>query len=264
MQQGSANLNVMIKAARKAGRSLLKDFGEVENLQTGVKPPQDFTRRAAVQSGEIIADELTHARPNYGMLTADGDAPGTDPTRSWIVTPLDGMVNYQHGTPHWAVCIALRHKGEVASSVIYDPLRDELFWAEKGTGAWLDGRTRLRVAGRTALIDCSFATNLPAASQKYLPAALKDLGRLLPVVAGVRQSGVPALDLAHVAAGRMDGFWQRGLQPWEFAAGILMMREAGGFAEPMRKDQTLLEDGHVVAGSANVFDKFAAIVRTAD
>lgn len=264
MQQGSANLNVMMKAARKAGRSLLKDFGEVENLQTGLKPPQDFARKAAAQSAEIISADLEHARPNYGFLSAAGDVDGTDPTRSWIVTPLDGVTNYLHGTPHWAVSIALRHKGEIASAVTYDPLRDELFWAEKGTGAWLDGRTRLRVAGRVNLIDCTFATGLPAANEKYLPAALKDLARLLPVTAGVRQSGVASLDLAHVAAGRMDGFWQRGLKPWDVATGILIMREAGGFAEPIRKGQVMLEDGHVVAGSSGAFEKFASIIRSGD
>lgn len=262
MQQGSANLNVMIKAARKAGRSLLKDFGEVENLQIGLKPPRDFVQRAAAKSDEILREDLAHARANYGWLSATGEVDGTDPTRHWILTPLDGATNYLHGLPHWAVSIALRHKGEIASAVTYDPLRDELFWAEKGTGAWLDGRTRLRVTGRVGLIDCTFATNLPAANEKYLPAAIRDLGQLLPVCAGVRQSGVASLDLAHVAAGRMDGFWQRGLKPWDFATGILILREAGGFVEPMRDGQSMMEDGHVVAGASGVFEKFAKIIRT--
>ncbi|SDZ01051.1 myo-inositol-1(or 4)-monophosphatase [Jannaschia faecimaris] len=261
MQQGSANLNVMIKAARKAGRSLLKDFGEVENLQTGIKAPRDFTQKAAAKAEEIIREDLSHARVNYGWKSAAGDVDGIDPTRNWIVTPLDGGTNFLHGTPHWAVSIALEHKGEIASAVTYDPLRDELFWAEKGTGAWLDGRTRLRVAGRVALIDSLFATNLPAANEKYLPAAIKDLAKLLPASAGVRQSGVPSLDLCHVAAGRLDGFWQRGMNLWDYATGVLILREAGGFVEPLRSGQTLLEDGHVVGGSSGIFEKFAGTVR---
>ncbi|WP_179378565.1 inositol monophosphatase family protein [Jannaschia marina] len=261
MQQGSANLNVMIKAARKAGRSLLKDFGEVENLQTGVKQPRDFTTRAAAKAEEILRDDLAHARENYGWLSAAGEEEGTDPTRHWVITPLDGAANFLHGIPHWAVSIALRHKGQIATAVTYDPLRDELFWAEKGTGAWLDGRTRLRVSGRIALVDCVFATNLPAAGGKYLPAAIKDIAQLMPAVAGLRQSGVASLDLAHIAAGRMDGFWQRGLKPWEFATGILIVREAGGFVEPMRPAQTMMEEGHVLAGSGAIFEKFAGVIR---
>ena len=261
MQQGSANLNVMTKAVRKAGRSLLKDFGEVENLQTGPKAPRDFAVKAAARADEILREELTHARPNYGWTAAAGVEPGTDPTRSWVLTPLDGIANYLHGTPHWAVSVALRHKGEIVSGVTYDPLRDELFWAERGTGAWLDGRTRLRVSGRIALIDCLFATSLPAANEKYLPAAIKDIARLLPVCAGVRQSGVTALDMCHVAAGRLDGVWRRGMDLWEFAAGTLILREAGGFVEPMREGQVMADDGHVVGASSSAFDKLASILR---
>ncbi|CTQ49736.1 inositol monophosphatase family protein [Jannaschia donghaensis] len=264
MQQGSANLNVMTKAARKAGRSLLKDFGEVENLQTGLKAPRDFVTKAAASADEIIREDLSHARPNYGWKAASGESEGTDPTRHWVITPLDGTANFLHGMPHWAVSIALQHKGDIVSAVTYDPLRDELFWAEKGTGAWLDGRTRLRVAGRISLIDCLFATNVPAANEKYLPAAIKDLAQLMPVTAGVRQSGVPSLDMCHVAAGRLDGFWQRGLNLWDLATGTLVLREAGGFVEPLRPGQTLLTHGHVVAASSAIFDRFAGTLRTAD
>tara|TARA_R110000850_G_scaffold26367_17_gene75641 strand:+ start:1110 stop:1931 length:822 start_codon:yes stop_codon:yes gene_type:complete len=262
--QGSANLNVMIKTARKAGRALLKDFGEVEALQVSANGPRDFTNKAVAKSEDILRADLENARPNYGFQALSCSVEGTDPTRRWIITPLDGSMNYLHGIPHWAVSIALEHKGEVVSAVTYDPLRDELFWAEKGTGAWLDGRTRLRVSGRIALVECIFATGLPAAAEKYLPAAIKDLVQLLPVCAGVRQSGVPSLDLAHVAAGRFDGFWQRGMKPWEFATGILILREAGGFAEPIRDTQTMLQDGHVIGGSSAIFEKFSKIIRSTD
>ncbi|UWQ19045.1 inositol monophosphatase family protein [Jannaschia sp. M317] len=264
--QGSANLNVMIKAARKAGRSLIKDFAEVENLQVGTKGPGDFVSRADHAAEEIIREELMGARPTYGWLGEESDeVAGKDPTRRWIVDPLDGTTNFLHGMPHWAVSIALEHKGEVTSAVIYDPVKDELFYAEKGAGAWLDGKVRLRVSGRTSLIETVYATGLPWAGNKYLPAALKDLGRLLPVCAGVRRWGAASLDLAYVAAGRYDGYWERGVKPWDIAAGILLVREAGGLVEPIRPEtQTLMENGQLISGSAAIFEKFAKIVRSSD
>ncbi|UWQ20047.1 inositol monophosphatase family protein [Jannaschia sp. W003] len=263
--QGSANLNVMIKAARKAGRSLVKDFREVENLQVGTKGPGDFVSRADRAAEDIIRAELMEARPNYGWLGEEsGETKGTDPTRRWIVDPLDGTTNYLHGMPHWAVSIALEHKGEVVSGVIYDPAKDELFVAEKGAGAWLGDRNRLRVSGRTAMHEAVFATGIPFAASKYLPATLRDLGRLSPACAGVRRWGAAALDLAYVAAGRYDGYWERGLHPWDIAAGILIVREAGGFVQPIREGQSLLEDGHLVAGSGAIFERFADVIRTRD
>ncbi|MGB3409355.1 MAG: inositol monophosphatase family protein [Jannaschia sp.] len=264
--QGSANLNVMIKAARKAGRSLLKDFGEVENLQVSAKGPGDFVSRADRAAEEIIREALMEARPTYGWLGEEsGEAAGKDPTRRWIVDPLDGTTNFLHGMPHWAVSIALEHKGEIVSGVVYDPTKDELFWAEKGAGAWLDGRQRLRVSGRTSMIETVYATGLPFAANRYLPAALKDLGRVLPVCAGVRRWGAAALDLAYVAAGRYDGYWERGVHAWDIAAGVLLVKEAGGIVEPIRPDtQTLLDDGHLVSGSAAIFSKFSALIRSSD
>ena len=204
----------------KAARSLVKDFREVENLQVGRKGPGDFVTKADRAAEEIIRDELTEARPNYGWLGEEtGAADGKDPTRRWIVDPLDGTTNYLHGMPHWAVSIALEHKGEVVAGVVFDAAKDEMFLAEKGAGAWLNGNQRLRVSGRTALIETVHATGVPWAGSKYLPAALKDIGRLMPVCAGLRRWGVASLDLAYVAAGRFDGFWERGLHPWDIAAG---------------------------------------------
>jgi myo-inositol-1(or 4)-monophosphatase len=260
--QGSANLNVMIKAARKAGRRLLKDFGEVENLQVSAKGPGDFVSRADRMAEQTIRAELMEARPNYGWLGEESEeVPGKDPTRRWIVDPLDGTTNFLHGMPHWAISIALEHRGEVVIGVVYDPVKDELFWAEKGAGAWLDGRSRLRVSGRTTMIETVYATGLPFASTPYLPAALRDLGRLLPACAGVRRWGAAALDLAYVAAGRYDGYWERGLNPWDMAAGVILVREAGGIVEPIRPEGQALMDGHVLAGSAAIFDKFAKVIR---
>ncbi|MBC7131894.1 MAG: inositol monophosphatase [Roseovarius sp.] len=259
--QGSANLNVMLKAARKAGRLLLKDFGEVENLQVSMKGAGDFVSRADIAAEKALKAELTGARPNYGWAAEEGgEEPGTDPTRRWIVDPLDGTTNFLHGLPHWAVSVALEHKGEVVAGVIHDPVRDETFFAEKGAGAWMNDR-RLRVSARNRMIEAIFATGLPFGGRADLPETLQDLARLLPACAGVRRWGSAALDLAYVAAGRYDGFWERRLNAWDLAAGILIVREAGGLVEPLRKDGDILGDGEVIAANEAMFDKFARVIR---
>ncbi|MEO0389241.1 MAG: inositol monophosphatase family protein, partial [Pseudomonadota bacterium] len=229
--QGSANLNVMIKAARAAGRSLAKDFREVENLQVSSKGAGDFVSRADIASEQIVRETLMEARPNYGWVGEESDAvEGKDPTRRWIVDPLDGTTNFLHGQPHWAVSIALEHKGELVSAVVFDPAKDEMFVAEKGQGAWFNGM-RLRVSDRTRLIESVFATGLPFGGRSGLPETLQDLARVLPTCAGVRRVGAAALDLTYVAAGRYEGYWERGVNEWDIAAGTLIVREAGGFVE---------------------------------
>ncbi len=262
--QGSANLNVMIKAARKAGRSLVKDFREVENLQVSMKGAGDFVSKADLAAEAILKEELMGARPNYGWLGEESDEEqGKDPTRRWIVDPLDGTTNFLHGMPHFAVSIALEHKGEVVSAVVYDPAKDEMFYAEKGQGAWMNMNTRLRVSGRNKMIESVFATGVPFGGAKYLPATLKDLAALMPQVAGVRRWGAAALDLAYVAAGRYDGYWERGVNIWDIAGGVLLVREAGGLIEPLREGQNLMEDGHVICANAEIFETFSKVIRTA-
>jgi myo-inositol-1(or 4)-monophosphatase len=261
--QGSANLNIMIKAARKAGRSLVKDFREVENLQVSSKGAGDFVSRADIAAERILKDELLGARANYGWLAEEeGEIAGTDPTRRWIVDPLDGTTNFLHGLPHWAISIALEHKGEIVSAVIFDPAKDEMFVAEKGQGAWLN-ESRLRVSDRKTMIESIFATGLPFGGRPDLPETLQDLARLLPATAGVRRWGSAALDLAYVAAGRYDGFWERRLNAWDVAAGLLIVREAGGFAEAIRPGGSSLNDGEIVAANTHLFDVFARIIRNA-
>ncbi|SFI47728.1 inositol monophosphatase family protein [Albimonas pacifica] len=260
---GSANLNVMIKAARKAARGLLRDFGEVENLQVSRKGAADFVSRADLKAEEIIKKELMEARPAYGWLgeESDREIKGADQTRRWIVDPLDGTTNFLHGLPHWAISIALEHKGEVVAGVILDATKDEIFAAEKGAGAWLNDR-RLRVSSRRDMTEMLFATGIPFAGTEGLPATLKDLSKLMPRCAGVRRFGAAALDLAWVAAGRYDGFWERGLKPWDMAAGLLMVREAGGFAESLSDpERNPFETADVVAANAEIFEKFAGLLR---
>ncbi|MDO5757749.1 MAG: inositol monophosphatase family protein [Rhodobacterales bacterium] len=257
----SANLNVMMKAARKAGRALAKDFREVENLQVSMKGAGDFVSRADIQAEQIIKSELMNARPTYGWLAEEGgEEPGADPTRRWIVDPLDGTTNYLHGLAHWAVSIALEHKGQIVAGVVYDASKDELFFAEKGEGAWMN-ESRLRVSGRDKLIESMFATGLPFGGRSDLPHTLQDLARLLPVCSGVRRFGAASLDLAYVAAGRYDGFWERRLKPWDLAAGLLIAREAGALVEPLAEGRSILDDGAILCANSAIFDKFARIIR---
>jgi myo-inositol-1(or 4)-monophosphatase len=258
---GSANLNVMLKAARKAGRALLRDFGEVEQLQVSAKGPGDFVSRADRQAEATIRQMLMEARPTYGYLgEEEGAQAGEDPTRRWIVDPLDGTTNFLHGLPHWAVSIALEHKGQVVAGVVHDPVKDETFWAERGEGAWLN-ESRLRVSGRARLIESLFATGIPFAAKRTLPATLQDLARLMPECAGVRRFGSAALDLAYVAAGRYEGYWEREISPWDMAAGLVIVAEAGGLVAPIREGGRPLEDGEVIAANAVIFDRFAAVIR---
>jgi myo-inositol-1(or 4)-monophosphatase len=257
---GSANLNVMIKTARKAGRQLVKDFGEVENLQVSAKGPGDFVSRADRMAEKTIREALMEARPSYGFLGEEGgNTPGEDPTRRWIVDPLDGTTNFLHGLPHWCVSIALEHKGAIVAGVIHDPVKDETFWAEKGQGAWMNDR-RLRVSGRTQLIESIFATGIPFGGRPDLPKSLTDLARLMPTCAGVRRMGAAALDMAYVAAGRYEGFWERGIHEWDVAAGMIIVTEAGGAVGPMVPGDDPLA-GDIIAANFEIFDKFAAIVR---
>ncbi|MEM7320330.1 MAG: inositol monophosphatase family protein, partial [Pseudomonadota bacterium] len=205
--------------------------------------------------------ELLGARPTYGWLAEEGGKiAGEDPTRRWIVDPLDGTTNFLHGMPHWAVSIALEHKGNIVSGVVYDPAKDEMFVAEKGAGAWMnDGR--IRASGRTRMIESVFATGLPFGGRPDLPDSLQDLARLMPVTAGVRRWGAASLDLAYVAAGRYDGYWERALQPWDVAAGSILVREAGGLVDTINSGESVVETGNVICANEPIFNQFAKAIR---
>ena len=263
MSQASANVNVMIKAARKAARSLLRDFGEVENLQVSSKGPGDFVSKADIKAEQLIREELTEARPNYGWLGEESvEVKGADPTRRWIVDPLDGTTNFLHGMPHWSISIGLEHKGEIVAGVIYDPVKDEMFVAEKGAGAYLNDR-RLRVSGRKDIGEMIFGIGMPFSASTLLAPALREMAAVAPISAGIRRLGSSALDLAYVAAGRLDGWWERGNKPWDIAAGILLVREAGGFTGPLDEGGDVFGAGGMVAGNANVFEPLTKLLRAA-
>jgi myo-inositol-1(or 4)-monophosphatase len=263
---GSANLNLMIQAARKAARKLIRDFGEVEQLQVSVKGIGDFVSNADHRAEETIREVLTESRPNYGWLGEEtGEEGGKDPTRRWIVDPLDGTTNYLHGLPHWAISIALEHKGEIVAGVIYDPIKDEMFTAEAGQGAWLNDR-RLRVSARRDLSTMLFATGFPFGTRLGVDEMLGEIGRMMPRTAGIRRWGVAALDLAYVAAGRFDGFWERGLAPWDIAAGIVIVREAGGLVGHIG-DETGAGDplptGDIIAATPGAFGPLTKLLSPA-
>ena len=256
-------MTVMTDAVMKASRSLKRDFGEVENLQVSSKGPGDFVSRADLKAEEIVRSELMAARPNYGWVGEESAAAaGADPTRRWIVDPLDGTTNFLHGLPHWAVSIALEHKGEIVAAVVYDPVKDEIFVAEKGAGAWMNDR-RLRVSGRRDMIEMIFATGIPFGGRPELPRNLRELATLTPRTAGIRRWGSAALDLAYVAAGRVDGFWERGLNAWDVAAGILLVRESGGLVGSIEDGGDPLEGGSLAAANANVYEPMRTILREA-
>ena len=229
MTTPSALLQVMIDAARKAGRKLARDFGEVAELQVSKKGPADFVSSADLAAEQTVFEILTKARPGYNFLGEErGLIEGTDKTHTWIVDPLDGTTNFLHAIPHFAVNIALEREGSVVAAVTFNPITGDSFWAEKGKGAFLGAEKRLRVAARRSLDESLLATGIPFAGKPGHAQFLKELHQVSQRVAGVRRYGSAALDLAWVAAGRYDAYWERGIKAWDVAAGALLITEAGG------------------------------------
>ncbi|MEZ5871040.1 MAG: inositol monophosphatase family protein [Nitratireductor sp.] len=245
----SALLNVMTAAAMKAGRGLSRDFGEVQNLQVSMKGPGDFVSAADRKAEGVIRAELQRARPEFGMLLEEsGAVPGSDPQNRWIVDPLDGTTNFLHGIPIFAVSIALEREGQIVAGVVYNPAMDELYTAERGGGAFMNDH-RLRVGGRKEMADCVVGTGIPHLGKRDHSIFLEQQRRIMLEVAGVRRMGAAALDLCYVAAGRLDGYWESGLSPWDTAAGILMVREAGGFVSDYDDGNAMFDTGTIVAGN---------------
>jgi myo-inositol-1(or 4)-monophosphatase len=259
----SALLNVMVQAARKAGRTLKRDFGEVEKLQVSLKGPANFVTAADKRAEDILYQELSRARPGYGFLGEEGGRrDGADKTHTWVVDPLDGTSNFLHGIPQFAVSVALEREGTIVAGVIYNPANDELYTAERGKGAFLEDQ-RLRVAGRQRLVDAVVACALPHYGRGDLVLFRKEFAAVQDKVAGLRRFGAAALDLAWVAAGRLDGYWERNLSPWDMAAGLLMVREAGGFVSDIDGGDAMLEKGHIVAGNETMHRELVRLLKAA-
>jgi len=254
----SPHVTVMANAAQKAAKRLLRDFAEVEQLQVSIKGPSDFVSQADIRAEQTLKEELTKARPGYAFLMEESGASGSDNWAwRWVVDPLDGTTNFLHGIPHWAISIGLERRlpdggSELAAGLVYAPACDEMYWAEKGAGAFVNER-RLRVSARRDIHEAVFATGVPfrAVAPRRRTAFTRTLMALMPEVAGIRRFGAAALDLAWVAAGRYDGYWELGIQPWDMAAGLLLVREAGGYATSTG-DEDPRESGNVVAGNPHL------------
>jgi len=245
----SPALNVMVAAARKAGRGLIRDFGEIENLQVSLKGPGNFVSTADKRTENLLLEELTRARPGYCFLSEESGAmDGPDKTHRFIIDPIDGTTNFLHGIPHFAISIALERDGQLVSALTFNPVTDEMYVAEKGQGAYLNDK-RLRVAARKKLNETILGTGIPWQTYGDHPQFLAELGAAMRDSAGVRRFGSPTLDLAYVAAGRLDGFWERGLAPWDVAAGILLVREAGGVVSDLDGAARMLDNGHILAAN---------------
>ncbi|NYZ15300.1 inositol monophosphatase [Azospirillum sp. RWY-5-1] len=264
MAARSALINVMARAAEKAAKGLVRDFGEVEHLQVSRKGPADFVSVADTRAEKILREELAKARPDFGFLMEEsGGSKGRDDTTRWIVDPLDGTTNFLHGLPHWAISIAVEKAGEIVAGVVYEPVHDELFWAEKGAGAFLN-HSRLRVSERRRMEDALIATGIPFKGHGDSAQFQTELNALMMEVAGIRRWGAASLDLAYVAAGRYDGYWERGLSPWDCAAGSLMVTEAGGFVGEIGGGRNPVFGGSILAANAHLHLPLAKVLRGAE
>lgn len=245
----SALLNVMIQAAQKAARSLKRDFGEIEKLQVSLKGPGNYATAADRRAEETLYKELSKARPGYSFIgEEEGTREGADRTHTWIVDPLDGTTNFLHGIPHFCTSIGLEREGTLIAGVIYNPISDDMFVAERGKGAFLNEK-RIRVAARTRLADAMIACPLPNIGRESTPAGTREFAAMQNRAAGMRRYGAAALDLAWVAAGRIDVSWERAIKPWDMAAGIVIVREAGGFVTDLDGGDDMFAKGHIIAGN---------------
>jgi myo-inositol-1(or 4)-monophosphatase len=258
----SPALNVMTTAARKAGRKLTRDFGEVENLQISFKGPADFVTAADQRTERMLIEELSKARPGYNFLVEEqGVIEGPDKSHRFIIDPLDGTTNFLHGIPHFAISIALEREGQLVSAVIHNPVTDEMYTAEKGHGAYLNDK-RLRVANRKHLKESLFATGIPFLGKEGHESFLNELSTVMGLCSGVRRFGSASLDLAYVAAGRYDGFWERGLRAWDIAAGILIVREAGGMVSDLGGGTRTLETGDILAANETIHPQLLKLLKS--
>jgi len=258
----SALINVMVSSVMKATRALRRDFNEVENLQISRKGPADFVTVADRRVEKVLKEELSRVRPDFGFIMEESGNDREDAPNVFIVDPIDGTTNFIHGLPHFATSVAVRSGDEITAAVTYAPLTEELFWAEKGQGAYLNDH-RLRVSGRRRMEDSIFATGIPFFGRAGHQEFLADAAEIMKVSAGLRRFGAATLDLAYVAAGRFDGFWEEGLQPWDLAAGILLVREAGGYVSNMSGGSDVLGTGGIIAANDQLHAPLERVIKRA-
>ena len=261
MRLSSANVNTIVKACRKASKILIRDFGEIEKLQVSVKGPGDFVTTADTKVEKILIDELSKARPNYSILSEEIGEIKNDKEFKWIIDPIDGTSNFLHGIPHFAISIGLEQNNEIICGIIYDPIKDEMFSAEKGNGSYLNNQ-RIRVSARKKLKDCIIFTGGPGHNSKNMELSLKEYKKFSSEVSiPIRKLGSAALDLAYVAAGRCDGFWQRDLNYWDIAAGIILVKEAGGFVTDFEGNKGFVENKTILASNSKINEEMIEILK---
>ena len=261
MRLNSANINVMVKACRKASKPLIRDFGEVEKLQVSLKGPGDFVTNSDKKVERILINELQIARPNYSILSEEIGEINNDSTCKWIIDPIDGTANFLHGIPHFAISVGLEENNEIICGIIYDPIKDEMFIAEKGNGSYLNNQ-RMRVSSRSKLKDCVIFTGGPRQNAENKNIVLKEYNNFSSEVeTPIRKMGSAALDMAYVAAGRCDGYWQRNLNYWDVAAGIIIVKEAGGFVTDFNGNSKYVENKTILATNAKIGDQMREILR---
>ncbi|HCX13970.1 MAG TPA: inositol monophosphatase [Rhodospirillaceae bacterium] len=261
MALGSALWTVMTGAASKAARTMKRDFGEIEQLQVSRKGPSDFVSAADLKAEKTLRTELEKGRPKFGFLLEEsGEIQGADKRHRWIIDPIDGTTNFLHGIPHFAISIGLQMDEEIIAGLVYNPVTNEMFYAEKGKGAFLNDH-RLRVSARSDLGDSIIATGIPFRGIPGHSSFLNRLERVMKVTAGVRRMGTASLDLAYVAAGRYDGFWEVGLKPWDIAAGLLLVQEAGGFISDIEGGRTMLATGDVVSANPRIHGPLLGLLK---
>jgi myo-inositol-1(or 4)-monophosphatase len=256
-------MTVMVAAVRKAARGLQRDFGEIENLQVSMKGPGDFVSAADRKAEKVLFEELNKARPGYGFLMEEGGAvEGSDKSHRWIIDPLDGTTNFLHGIPHFAISVGLERDGQMVAGVIYNPITDELYLAEKGQGAFLNDR-RIRVSARREITQCVIGCGIPHIGRPGHEEFIKEERAVMLNCSGVRRMGAASLDLAYVAAGRYDGFWERALAPWDMAAGIVLVREAGGTVSNAEGGDDIFGQSSIMAGNEMIYGQLAKVLKAA-
>jgi len=261
MKLSSANINVIVKACRKASKILIRDFGEIEKLQVSVKGPGDFVTTSDKKVEKTLIDELSKARPNYSILSEEIGEIKNDNEFKWIIDPIDGTSNFLHGIPHFAISIALEQNNEIICGIIYDPIKDEMFSAEKGNGSYLNNQ-RMRVSARKKLKDCIIFTGGPRHNSENMELALSEYKKFSSkVLVPIRKLGSAALDLAYVAAGRCDGFWQRNLNYWDIAAGIILVKESGGFITDFNGENDYIQNKTILAANSKINKEMIEVLK---